>query len=125
MRNLEDIEADIEKAQKGLSKKFNDHTERSYEECEKWVQPEVELLDKLSREKRMIMPYELHEIPDYADVMTLDDFIKACNQGCFIDYDGYGHYCLNGKESSITIHPSDIYHNSIRREFDSVAWYNK
>lgn len=80
---------------------------------------------KLNREKRMLMTPEFNDIPDYADVMSLKDFIENVECGGFIDYDGSGNYVRDGKESNITINPSDIRYGAIRDDFDSVAWYNK
>lgn len=80
---------------------------------------------KLNREKRMLMTPEFDEISDYADVMSLKDFIENVKDGGFIDYDGHGYYVKDGKESNIIIHPSDIEHGCIRKDFDSVAWYNR
>jgi len=126
MRTLEKIDADIEKYRKEYDRKFNDRTEkREWGDFMKWAEPEIKALSELSRERRMIMPYKLSDIPDYADVMTLKDFIDCVNSGVFIDYDGSGNYCINGKETDIQILPSDVEHNAIRHEFDSVAWYNK
>lgn len=125
MRTLEDIEAEIEAYRELYDQKFNNHDGLSWEEFLKWAEPELKQLARLSREKRMMMPYKLDDIPDYADVMTLQEFIENVNDGGFIDYDGFGHYVLNGKETDITIYPSDIEHGAIRREFDSVAWYNR
>jgi hypothetical protein len=124
-RTLEQIEADLERTRDAYDKKFNDPTHRTLEEFEKWAKPEILALDRLSREKRMMMPYKLSEIPDFADIMTLKDFVNACKSGCFSDYDGSGNYILDGKETNITIYPSDIKYGTIRWEFDSVAWYNK
>jgi hypothetical protein len=124
-RTLEQIQEDIKKAQEAYDVKFHDMTPRSWEEFMEWAKPEILALDELSREKRMMMPYELSDIPDYADIMSLEDFIGCVNDGEFIDYDGYGHYVLNGKETNVVIYPSDIKHQAIRREFDSVAWYNR
>lgn len=80
---------------------------------------------KLGREKRMLMTPEFNDVPEYADVMSLEDFIENVNCGGFIDSDGSGSYVRDGKESDISIYPSDIIHGSIRKDFDSVAWYNK
>jgi hypothetical protein len=91
----------------------------------KWAEPEIKALAELSREKRMMMPYELSDIPDYVDVMPLKDFIDCVEGGGFIDYDGSGNYVLNGKETNIAVYPSDVKHGAIRWEFDSVAWYNR
>lgn len=125
-RTLEDIKKDIQKAEEAYDIKWHsDNTNRPWSDFIKWAEPEIKKLDELSREKRMMMPYELSDIPDFADVMPLQDFIDCVNDGGFIDYDGSGNYVLNGKETNITIHPSDVKFGTIRWEFDSVAWYNK
>lgn len=125
-RTIEQIEADIEKAQEAYDKKFHEpNDERSWDDFLKYSKKEIEDLDRLSREKRMMMPYELEEIPDYADVMTIKLFIECVKDGLFIDYDGFGHYVMGDKETNITIYPSDIEHGAIRTEFDKVAWYNR
>ncbi len=61
----------------------------------------------------MIMPYKLSELSDYGDVMPLKDFIRNVESGGFIDYDGYGYYVKDNKETNIMIRPSDVKHNSI------------
>ena len=70
-RTLEQIEADIEKAQDVYDVKFHDKTPRSWDEFLEWAKPEIQTLDELSREKRMMMPYELSEILDFADVIRV------------------------------------------------------
>lgn len=125
-RTLEQIEKELEAARKAYDKKFfADNTDRLWNAFIKWADPEIKLIGKLSREKRMMMPYTLDEIPEYADVMSLEDFIECVKSGGFIDYDGEGNYVLDGKETNISIFPSDVKHDAIRWEFDSVAWYNK
>jgi len=112
-----------EKDKKWYADKNNDN--KSFEEYWEYVYNEKIELAKLDRKRRMIMPYELSELPDYGDVMTLNEFIKACNFGLFVDSDGSGCYSKDGQETNIPIYPSDIIHKAIRREFDSVIWYNK
>ena len=80
---------------------------------------------KLNREKRMLKTPEFNDIPEYAHVMTLKDFIENVESGGFIDYDGNGSYVRDGKESNITIYPSDIQYGAIRDDFDTIAWYNR
>lgn len=45
--------------------------------------------------------------------------------GGFIDYDGSGNYARDGKMSNISIYPSDVNRKAIRRDFDTVVWFNK
>ena len=125
-RTFEQIEADYEKAEETYLKKFKEPNDgRSWDEFLRYTKKEIDDLDRLSREKRMMMSYELDDIPDFADVMPIKQFIECVDNGLFIDYDGSGNYVLNGKETNVPIYPSDVEHGAIRWEFDSVAWYNK
>jgi hypothetical protein len=125
-RTFEQIEKELEEAEEAYDKKFNeDNTNRSWDQFLRYAGPEIKKLGELSREKRMMMPYKMEEIPDYGDVMTLKDFIACVNDGGFIDYDGYGNYARDNMMSNITILPSDVKHNAIRKDFDTVVWFNR
>jgi hypothetical protein len=125
MERLEQIEQEIEVLQKKVREKELNDTTVSWEEHCRYMDKEWSALAKLDREKRMIMPYELSEIPDFGDVMPLKDFIENVKSGGFIDYDGHGYYVKDGKETNIMIIPSDHHHKSIRTEFDTIVWYNR
>ena len=126
IRTFEQIEVDLDNAVRAYDKKFNEPNDgRSWDDFLRYAKKEIDDLNRLSREKRMMMPYELDDIPDFADVMPIKQFIECVKEGLFIDYDGSGNYVLNGKETNITIYPSDVEHGAIRWEFDSVAWYNR
>jgi hypothetical protein len=128
-RTLEQIEKELEEAQIAYDMKFyednEDNAQRPWEEFLKYAEPELKKIGKLSREKRMMMPYKLEEIPEYGDVMSLKDFIGCVNEGGFIDYDGYGHYAKDNMMSDIIIRPSDVKHKSIRKDFDTIVWFNR
>ena len=98
---------------------------KSFTEWENAEAPFTNKLDELNREKRLIEPYKLSEMPDYGKIMALKEFIEWCEGEGFIDYDGYGCYIKDGKKTNITIYPSDIKHNSIRSEFDTIIWFNR
>jgi len=98
---------------------------KSWNDFKAYMNEVWNIRNELNREKRMIMPYELSELPDYGDVMPLSDFIDRVKSGGFIDYDGSGDYVKDGKISNITIYPSDVKHNSIRNDFDTIIWFNK
>lgn len=100
--------------------KFN-----SFKEYEEYTEVEYDKIGKLSREKRLIMPYELSELPDYGDLMSLKEFISCAKSGGFIDYDGFGYYVKDNMETNIVIKPSDVIHKSIRKDFDKIIWFNK
>jgi hypothetical protein len=125
-RNIEKIQKDIEEYKK-LYNEILQNVDK-YNSLEKYqlaLAPYQKKLDELSRELRMIMPYELSELPNYGDVMALNDFIETVKSGGFIDYDGFGSYVKDGKETNITIYPSDVKYNAIRKEFDTIIWFNK
>lgn len=59
------------------------------------------------------------EIPDYAHVMTVDDFLEQAAGGMFIPYDGIGYWCKDGKESK------DGVFYTLSEDATHVAWYNR
>lgn len=69
--------------------------------------------------------YELDELPDYGDHMTIEEFKECCDCGGFTDYDGFGVYATETQESSICILPSDIESGLYRKDFTHVIWFNK
>ena len=125
MERLEQIEQEIEVLRKKVQEMENNDPTSSWEEHCRYMDKEWSALAKLDREKRMIMPYELSELPDFGDVMPLESFIDCVKSGGFIDYDGHGYYVKDGKETNIMIIPSDFKHKSIRTEFDTIVWYNR
>lgn len=96
-----------------------------WEEYEKLTEVEDRELSKLNRRLRLIMPYELSDIPEHGDVMTLNEFKNACKNGGFIDYDGYGKYVVDDKMTNVYIYPSDVINKSIRYELNKVIWFNR
>jgi len=80
---------------------------------------------KLDRRIRLIRPYEISDIPDYGDVMTLNEFKNICRNGGFIDYDGHGHYIDGDKMTDINIYPSDVKTKSLRHELNKIIWFNR
>ena len=87
-----------------------------------------EILNKikdLQQTIRMNMDYTLSDLSTYGDVMTLKDFIDEVKSGGFINYDGFGRYVKDNKETNIEIYPSDVKNNAIRTEFTEIIWFNK
>jgi hypothetical protein len=125
-QRLLEIEKEAGELNKAIDEKNKawDHS-KPFEDYWEYMKPENRRLAELSREERMIMPYELSELPDFGDVMPLKEFIECVKDGGFIDYDGYGHYVKDGKETDIIIHPSDVGYGAIRKEFDTIVWYNR
>jgi len=57
--------------------------------------------------------------------MTVEDFVECVVSGGFIDYDGSGTYVKDGRLTNITINPSDVRHDAIRKEFTEIVWFNR
>jgi len=65
-------------------------------------------------------------IPDYGQLMPLEEFRQACIDGFFIDYDGYGELCTETEALGEYISPSEVLANrTIPIESTQVNWYNK
>ena len=131
MGRIEEIEIEMNKLNKILESKDKswDFTREPYREVYKeyseFTSLERTQLNELDREMRLIMNYVLSDLPNYGTVMSLEHFIECVNDGGFMDYDGYGHYIKDGKESNIEIWPSDVKHNSVRKDFDTIIWFNR
>lgn len=129
MEELKRLEKRIEELQILYDKKDSEwdwsNPNQDFEEYRKFMQPESTELSKLERELRFIIPYELSDIPDYGDIMLLNEFIECCKVGLFINSDGFGKYVKGGKETNIEIYPSNVKYDSIRYEFDTIIWFNK
>jgi hypothetical protein len=98
---------------------------KSYEDWISQLEPEQSRIDELSRKMRLIQIPEFQEIPDYGDVMTLEDFVECCKDGGFIDYDGSGNYATEDKMTDIKVYPNDIITNMYRKDFPKVVWFNR
>lgn len=91
------------------------------------TQKEREEYTYLCIEYLKVAPYELsnfHE--DYGDYFGIWEFIGMCNQGGFIDNDGFGNLCVGDKKTNLVILPSYVFHDNFDvSRFDGVIWYNK
>lgn len=94
-------------------------------EYEAYMSETQDVVDRLSREYRLVQTPELRDIPPYGTHMSLDEFMEYCKSGMFIDYDGSGNYATEDQESNINICPSDIVAEKVRKDFGYVVWYNK
>lgn len=71
------------------------------------------------------LPYTLTDLPDFGDLMTIEEFKGHVESGMFIDYDGTGYYATSTQESDLYARPSDIRAGIIDNRFTHIAWYNK
>lgn len=124
-KRLQELDIKIELAHQAISNKEKTDPNTGWNDYCAYMQPEWDALAKLDREMRMLMTPEFEDLPDYGDVMSLNDFIESVKDGGFIDYDGSGTYVRDGKISNISIHPSDVDNNSVRKDFDTIIWFNK
>jgi hypothetical protein len=122
---LEKVHEEIEELEKTEPPYDPDNPAESFEKYKAHMKPGWNKQRKLGREKRMLMTPEFKELSTYGDVMTLKHWLECVNSGGFIDYDGSGNYVRDGKESNISIYPSDVRHNSIRNDFDTIIWFNR
>jgi hypothetical protein len=69
---------------------------------------------------------EFSKIPDYGDLMTIEDFLEHLDKGWFMDYDGSGYYGFKDKRANYKF---DINNYKIFGEYDKrfthVVWFNK
>jgi hypothetical protein len=64
------------------------------------------------------------EVPDYGDVMTVENFIKCCEIGGFIDSDGEGFPIKDGKVAhDCFVKPSR--RALLPKDATHVIWFNK
>ena len=103
----------------------SDDPQGSWQKYKAHMQPAWDKTNRLGREKRMLMIPEFEDLSEHGDLMTLKDWLECVACGGFIDYDGFGRYVRDGKESDIEIYPSDVKHDSVRKDFDSVMWFNR
>lgn len=126
MRDIETIKKELDLAREENNKAFQTAPpDMGYEKFMAYMEPTNNKVGELSREYRFVVEPNYGELPDYGDVMTLDEFIGCVESGGFIDEDGSGNYVKDGKMSDVSIFPSDVKHNSIRKDFDTIIWFNK
>jgi len=122
---LEQVYEEIDELEKTEPPYDSNDMGGSWEKYKAHMKPAWDKQAKLGREKRMLMTPEFDELSEYGDVMSLEHFFDCVKGGGFIDYDGFGRYVRDGKESNIDIYPSDIQHKSVRDDFDTIIWFNR
>jgi len=123
---LEEIEIKLKEADKERSEQWKIAMEMpSWQECEAHLEPYNKKVSLLSREARLLRTPVMEELPDYAHLMTMKDFVECCECGGFIDYDGSGNYSDGDMQANIGISPSDVTAGKYRKDFSHVAWYNR
>ena len=83
----------------------------------------ADVLEEAERSEQM-MP--LKPLPDYGELMPIDEFVEAVNSGMFIDDDGSGYYATAKGMSDVLALPSLVRKGIVpHRTFTHVMWFNK
>lgn len=61
-------------------------------------------------------------VPDYSDLIPIDQFLAATNQTFITNDDGLGYFATSSEESDV---PVDCGHLEVPYWATHVAWYNK
>lgn len=70
----------------------------------------------------------MEPIPDYGDLMTIEEWLSAVDCGCFIDYDGYGNLAYEKEMSEVEVWPSMVkkgQFEKLRGDFTHIVWFNR
>lgn len=123
---LETLQKELEIAVAADRQRWNDAPPgMDFNEYSKYMGETSDKVCELGRQIRMLREPVYSDIPDYGDVMSLKEFLEYVDDGMFIDYDGSGNYVKDGKMSDIDIFPSDVEHNAVRKDFDTIIWFNR
>ena len=118
-REAKKIEKKIMDAEDALAKEGV-----SFEEMvEKTRKDRIELF-KLSKEMRLIQDPGFQPKKKWkGKFMTMENFIKMCNEEHITDEDGYGFYADKKIVTDIKIFPSDIMAEMYRKDFTEILWF--
>jgi len=70
---------------------------------------------------------KLKKIPDFGDLMTIDEWKENCQCGAYVNDDGIGNLAYHNQISNIVVYPSMIFDeefDSIKSDFTHVVWFN-
>jgi hypothetical protein len=125
-QQIDELNKELELAHQEYTKRFNDAPNgMDYNEFDEYMSNSSRNISEISRKLRLIQIPVFNVLSDYGDVMSIDEFIEEVNSGNFIDYDGFGLYVKDDKESDISIHPSDVKHGMVRKDFNKIIWFNR
>ena len=68
---------------------------------------------------------ETEEIPNFGDVLTMEEFIECCQMEGFINYDGYGCYATKDTMFCDVILPSYVTRRNNIKNYPYVIWFNR
>jgi hypothetical protein len=94
-----------------------------FEYADMWrepVAPSPSLVHNVEKKPHVAYTEPLEE--DEGDLFTVNEFLISVNDGCLIDYDGYGYAVKDGKKSKYVVLPSES--DLIPKDATHVVWYN-
>jgi hypothetical protein len=98
----------------------------SYLEFMDKAKPICEELFYISREIRLRQTPTLQYGKTWnGNTLTIEDFIKNCENGIFTDENGIGYYATDNAKSNILAYPSDFNDKDYRTDFTHIIWFNK
>ena len=136
MTELEKLKKEYEDIQEQCDKDWHEYmgmAEKNIpvEEAWKWYIncPSIKRSEELNKEIRRLedeiewSPFDTWD----DDVYTLKQFVGMCEEGGFIDYDGFGIYADKKKKmkTNIEVYPSDVTSGKYRTDFTHIVWYNR
>lgn len=72
------------------------------------------------------MTVNTRKIPDYGEVMTLQEFVEQCKHHFFMNDDGSGYYAESTETmTDLVCRPSDVANGNITEGYNYVIWFNK
>lgn len=74
------------------------------------------------------IPFKFEKIDPDDDHMTIEEWKEACDDGMFIDYDGWGDFATETECSNLSVSPSDYYKNPDWNPpswATHIVWYNR
>jgi len=128
-KELEKLIKKRDVARKEYNKIINslDATKLSFYEWQEALEPYSDKISDLNHQIDLITPIEWKEIPDYGDLMTMEDWLDCVESGGFIDYDGSGRYSDGKRMANKPVYPSDVEAGRLLKEteFTHVVWFNR
>ncbi len=70
---------------------------------------------------------KMEPLPDYGDLMPIEEFSFNVKAGAFIDYDGHGYFATDKKMSDKGVVPSDFKKSNFHVPVwaTHVMWFNR
>lgn len=90
------------------------------------------VFDLMGGVRKVEMDANQPELPNIGDLIPVDEWVKMCESGGFIDYDGHGNFAMQRGDlvwlaSHAKIYPSDITRLKLAKPdwATHVLWFNR